>query len=150
MSGHRYSQAPHRLRGRALAPSVITLITAICCLGLAAALAKLLPRDTGDDLYPFISALAAGGILLIVVAGVAVVSVRWSNRVLALVTAVCLVIAAVAYPTSQAEQDLPVVVSFGTLYPLGGTLGLACLLVLVVRVTQTLVRKRPPLTPRGR
>ncbi|MEJ6549785.1 hypothetical protein PQI66_09545 [Corynebacterium sp. USCH3] len=91
-----------------------------------------------------------GGILLILTVGVAAVSFRWPDKVLALVTAACFIIAALAYPTSRADQNLPVIFSLGVLYPLGRALGLACLLVLVFRVARRLFRGRSTVTPRDR
>lgn len=121
---------------------VAGLLVAVTVFGLAGALANFLPRRTADDLYPFISSLVASGILLILVVGVAAVSDRWPDKVLALVTAAFFIIAAIAYPTSRAEQNLPVIFSPGLLYPLGRALGLACLLVLVFRVTRRRFRGR--------
>lgn len=130
---------------------VAGLLVAVAAFGLAGALANFLPRETSDDLYPFISSLVAGGILLILVVSVAAVSFRWPDEVLALVTVAFFIIAAIAYPTSRAEQNLPVVFSLGVLYPLGRALGLASLLVLVFRVVRGRFpgrfRGRPTVTP---
>ena len=142
-------QKPPR-RERRPGPYVVGLLTAVALFGIAAALAQILPRDTADDLYSLISSLVAGGILLILVVGVAAVSDRWPDKVLALVTAACFIIAALAYPTSRADQNLPVIFSLGVLYPLGRALGLACLLVLVFRVARRLFRGRSTVTPRDR
>jgi hypothetical protein len=111
-------------------------------LGLAAALllflaagglAKLPAREASDALYPVISKIVLGGILLIILVVVAALTYRWANKAVLITAVLLLAAAASAYPTSHADQNKPVIFSLGLLFPIGGAVGSAALLVFIFR-----------------
>lgn len=110
-----------------------TLVAGIGILTAAAILAEVPSRDVSDSLYPVTTKLVIAGIVVIIGALVAATTRNWPNRRLFLVAAALIVIAALAYPVSHADQDKPVIFSPGLLFPLGVMFGGTSLVIAVFR-----------------
>lgn len=109
------------------------LAGALLAFFAAAALTDLPSRETSDALFPLISILVQGGVLLVILVGVAALTYRCSNSAVFVGAVLLLAAAAAAYPTFLSDQNKPVIFSPGLFFPVGIAFGGPALVVSIFR-----------------
>lgn len=91
-------------------------------------------RDTADRLYWLAATLTVAAVLTFLVTAISILFRRRSLRFHIALAALAASVALAALPTSNRDQDLPVVFSWGILTPVGAGVCVATVVVMVSRM----------------
>lgn len=122
------------LPGRRRRTAVVGGVVVAALVVTAFLVSKVPSRNTADRLYWLTSTLTVAAVVTFLVTAISILFRRRSLRFHLALAALAASVALAALPTSNRDQDLPVVFSWGILTPMGAGVCVATVVAIVSRM----------------